>query len=82
MHTALPSIALEWLQRHQTDDARTGVCDGKTPDTRPFREKRAGIRRVVWKDLSEDLGVWIYWTTKDELNVSCFGKNVDHVLKL
>lgn len=31
----------------------------------------------LWKDLSEDLGVWIHWTSKDELNISCFGKNVD-----
>lgn len=47
-----------------------------------FRDKRAGIQRGLWKDLSEDLGVWIHWTSKDELNISCFGKNVDHVLTI
>lgn len=58
------------------------MCDGKTPDASSSRDKGTGIQRVVWKDLSEDLGVWIYWTTKDELNISCCGKNVDHVLKI
>ena len=52
----------------------------QTPDRSETKEQAS--RGWSGKTCRETLGVWIYWTTKDELNISCFGKNVDHVLKI